>query len=257
MSRKVRIFLSFIILLGLWQAVAQIIHNDVIMPQPFDVLGAMISQVKNPLFYASIMQTFMRITAGFLFAFFAALIVAFATYFYPVFADYCYPFLLVTRSVPNISYILIVLFWCSPQTSVMVISFLILFPTIYASLYQGLCDVPAAYHDLMKMYAGPRWFDIIHVYLPFLRPYMFSATSAGISLALKVGIMAEILGQSEVGIGRQINLCRLYLAMDGVFAWTIWIMLLLLALDMLIRYLQQHLKWEHKNKCVNRRIIRH
>lgn len=246
MSRRLRIFLSSIALLGLWQVMALIIRNDMILPQPFAVLTTMISQMSQPLFYESLLHTLIRIGAGFLFAFVIALFFAFATYFHPVFADLCYPFFLVTRSIPNISYILIVLFWCSPQTSVIVISFLILFPTIYASLYQGLCDVPDAYDDLMTMYPGSRWFDILHVYLPFLRPYMDSSTAAGVSLALKVGIMAEILGQSEIGIGRQLNYCRLYLDMNGVFAWTIWVIMLLLLLDLVIRRIQKHFQWEQK-----------
>lgn len=246
MSRRVRIFLAFMILLGLWQGMALFIQNDIILPRPVHVLMTMLTQLREPLFYSAVIHTLIRICGGFLFAFFAALCFSFVTYFYPVFADLCYPFLLLTRSIPNISYILIVLFWCSPQTSVIVISFLILFPALYATLYQGLCDVPQGYHDLMKIYPGSKCFDVFYVYLPFLRPYLFSSTSAGLSLALKVGIMAEILGQSAIGIGRQLNICRSNLDMGGVFAWTLWIICILSLLDRIISQLQKLAMWEKK-----------
>lgn len=243
MSRRGRILFSFVLLLALWQGMTMVVLNEIILPQPLHVLNTMIAQMKTPLFYVTIAHTLIRILCGFLIAMAVALFFAFLTYFYPVAADLCYPLILVTRSIPNISYILIVLFWCSSQISVIVISFMILFPTIYAALYQGLCDVPDAYHDLMTMYPGQKRFDVFHVYLPFLRPYLFTSTSVGVSLALKVGIMAEILGQSAIGIGRELNICRLNLDMGGVFAWTIWIIFILWALDRFIRWLRSLMMW--------------
>ena len=86
----------------------------------------MLHQLQNELFYTAVFSTFLRVLSGFVIALLTALITALLTYLYPVIADYLYPLLLLTRSVPNISYILIVLFWSSPKTSVIVISFLIL-----------------------------------------------------------------------------------------------------------------------------------
>lgn len=48
--------------------------------------------------------------------------------------------------------------------------------------------------------------------------------------------MSEIMGQVQQGIGRQMNLCRLTSDMTGVFAWTGWIILILLLMDALLHY---------------------
>lgn len=231
MHRKLRIALSFIILLFLWQWLSVSLDNDVLIPCPFDVLKTMLNQLQTKVFYTSVFHTFLRIMCGFVIALLLALVLSLVTYLYEWLADLLFPLLLLTRSIPNISYILIVLFWCSPKTSVIVISFLILFPTMYTHLYQGLCACPKAYLDVMKLYPGSRWFDVRHVYLPYLRSYLYTAASIGISLALKVGIMAEILGQANDGIGRQLNLCRLDLDTAGIFAWTVWIIFMLYAAD--------------------------
>lgn len=234
MHRKLRIVLSFIILLFLWQWLSVSLDNDVLIPCPLDVLKTMLNQLQNTLFYTSVFHTLIRILCGFVFALTLALLLSLLTYLYDWIADFLYPLLLLTRSIPNISYILIVLFWCSPKTSVIAISFLILFPTMYTNLYQGLCDCPKAYLDVMKLYPGSLWFDVQHVYLPYLRSYLYTAASIGISLALKVGIMAEILGQANDGIGRQLNLCRLNLDTAGIFAWTAWIIFMLYAAERLL-----------------------
>ena len=238
-ERKQRVLLGMILLVGVWFGLSRALNNEILLPDPIHVFQTMMGPVGSILFYQSVIQTLIRIISGFLIALLAALLFALATYFYPWLGDLSYPLLLVTRSVPNISYILMVLFWCSAQTSVIVISFLILFPTTYATLYQGLCDVSDEYHDVMKLYPGSRLFDCRAIYLPFLRPYLHTAIKTGVSLSLKVGIMAEILGQVRVGIGRQLNICRLNLDMAGVFAWTLWIMLLLFLLERMIERLFQ------------------
>lgn len=235
---QIRIAGSFLFLLLLWQFVSMNLQNTIILPYPKEVLLQMVAQIQNEVFYASIFQTLGRILLGFVIAMGAALLFSFLAYFHTWFHDLFYPVLLLTRSIPNISYILIVLFWFSAQTSVIIISFLILFPTIYANLYQGLCDLPKEYQDVMKVYPAPRKDEIWKVYLPYLRSYLYASTISGISLAFKVGIMAEILGQARTGIGRQLNICRLNLDMAGVFAWTIWIILILFFIEMLISTVQ-------------------
>lgn len=239
MTRKLRIAGAFLLLLILWHCLATALENEIILPYPIDVVKTMLNQLQNHWFYTALLHTLIRIICGFLLALIIALLTAFLTYLYPWTADLLYPVLLLTRSIPNISYILIVLFWCSPQTSVIVISFLILFPTIYSTLYQGLNECPKAYLDVMKIYPGSKRFDIFHVYLPYLRPYLYTASTFGLSLALKVGIMAEILGQASDGIGRQLNICRSNLDMAGVFAWTVWIITLLFLLDHLLTLIKQ------------------
>lgn len=244
MSKRLRLIVSFVCLLVLWQLCAMNLDNDIILPQPLSVIETMGNQMLTSLFYSSILQTTLRVLIGVSIALIVALIASFLSYHYPSLSDFFYPFLLLTRSVPNISYILIVLFWCSPQTSVMIISFLILFPTIYASLYQGLCDLPQEYKDLMSIYPGSTYMELKHIYLPYLRSHLFASMSAGLSLGLKVGIMAEILGQAGTGIGRQLNICRLNLDMAGVFAWTVWVIILLFIIEQVLSYIQKRTAYD-------------
>lgn len=241
-KRLLRIALSFLFLLFLWQWLAMQLDNDILIPYPVDVVEVMMTQVTSNTFYEVIVHTLFRTTLGFLIALIFALVIAFLAYFYSWFEDLCYPFLLLTRSIPNISYIIIVLFWFSSQSSVIVISFLILFPTIYANLIQGLKAMPATLLDVMRIYPAPRIDTIRNVYLPHLRNYLIAATNSGISLAFKVGIMAEILGQVSIGIGRQLNICRLNLDMAGVFAWTIWIIAILYVFEKLFHTMQKKLR---------------
>lgn len=241
LKRGSRILFAIVVLLVVWQLTAQRLDNDILIPYPQAVLQIMLRQFTDPQFYEVSGFTLMRAVNGFLIALIVALVCAYMAYVSHIFADLFYPILLLTRSVPNISYIIIVLFWFRSETSVMVISFLILFPTMYANLINGLQAMDTTLLAVLQVYPATLKDRLLRIYLPHLRPYLFSAMSSGISLAFKVGIMAEILGQVATGIGRQLNIARMNLDMASIFAWTIWIIIILFFLEHVLTYVQKRI----------------
>lgn len=152
-----------------------------------------------------------------------------------LFEDIFTPVLVLSRSIPNISYILIVLVWFNSEMSSAIICFLILFPTIYSSLYNGWKDIDDELLSVMRLYQTSFIYRVRKVYFPLLKSSIYASIANGLSLACKVGIMAEIFSQVQIGIGRQMNLCRLNFDMIGLFAWTGWIVILLVFLENIIR----------------------
>lgn len=239
--RTLRIFLAFLSLLFAWQVGASSLDNDIILPYPLDVLDAMRIQMCEASFYTIIFHTLFRTLSGFFIALIFALGCSILAFYSKLFEDVFYPILLLTRSVPNISYIIIVLFWFSSEMSVIVISFLILFPTMYANFNQGLHAMSSTLYDVLRVYPATKKDELVHIYFPHLYPFLFASSYSGISLSFKVGIMAEILGQVSIGIGRQLTIARFNLDMASVFAWTIWIILILYLLERILLVLQKKL----------------
>ena len=87
---------------------------------------------------------------------------------------------------------------------------------------------------VLQLYPEKTSYRLWKVYIPLLKTEMISSFSNGLSLTFKVGVMAEILGQVQFGIGRQLNLCRITSDMVGIFAWTLWIILILLSIELLV-----------------------
>ena len=65
MNRKIRITLSFVILLLLWQGLSVSLANDVLLPSPMAVGSKMLDQLQNELFYTAVFSTFLRVLSGF------------------------------------------------------------------------------------------------------------------------------------------------------------------------------------------------
>lgn len=234
-SNKVRVIGALLFLLLLWQGLAVFIGNDWLLPYPWEVVKAMGRQMTTIVFYTSLLHTFLRVLSGLCAAFLLAFICAYASFRSSLFQDLFSPFLLLARSIPNISYILIVLVWCSADISAAIICFLILFPTIYSSLYHGWKTMDAKLLRVMELYPAAFCYRLFSVYLPLLKGEVYASLANGLSLAFKVGIMAEIIGQVQTGVGRQMNICRMTFDMSGLFAWTAWIVLLLA----LVEYVMQ------------------
>lgn len=231
------LFLLFMI----WYLFANQVQNDFILPYPRAVLQAMGSQLASQAFYASILATMLRCLLGLLIAFLTAFIAALASYRYKLFEELFYPMLLLARSVPNVCYIIIIQLWFGREISSAIITYLILFPILYANLKEGLLHLPKELLHVLQIYPERFGYTVLHIYLPMLRAAMIASLLSGLSLGFKVGVMSEILGQVQTGIGRQLNLCRLSFDMTGVFAWTGWIVILLLLFE-LIFYAVLHRK---------------
>lgn len=233
--------ISALLLLLIWQIAALFIDLDFILPYPAHVGWRMIELSTSSAFYSAVGMTVLRALFGLLCAFVSGTLLAFLSWRSPLFQQLFAPPLLLMRSVPNISYIIIIQFWFSRDVSSVIISFLILFPILYQTLLEALKALDPDYISVLRIYPKPASYAFFHVYLPLLRPAITAGLCNGIALSFKVGVMAEILGQVALGVGRQMQLARLDLDLTGVFAWTGWIVLFLFVSDRLMKYVVRFL----------------
>lgn len=234
-GRRWLVVLSIIVLLITWKIASVLVGYSFILPSPEEVFVAMLRLLNTSSFYKAIAATVVRSFFGLAFAFLSAGLVAFFAWKHRWIADLFSPFLLLMRSVPNISYILLVLYWCSRNSSSVIISFLILFPMIYQILFEALKEFRMSYQKVLYIYPKPWKQSLFQVYLPLLRPAIAASLCNGIAMAFKVGVMAEILGQVNLGIGRAMQLARLNFDLVSVLAWTGWIILLLFIFDQVLK----------------------
>lgn len=244
MNKKynIRSTITIVFILILWQLIALLKNNEFIIPYPMHVVYTMIQQIFSKSFYETLFYTITRGIIGLSISFIFGIIMAYISYKYKVINEMFYPLLLLIRSIPNISYILIVLVVFSRTNAVIIILFLILFPIIYTNIYSALQNIDFSFKDVLKLYPEKELYCIRKVYLPLLKPTIEASLLSGISLAFKVGVMAEIIGGMQIGIGRELNLCRLNFDMIGMFAWTGWMILLLVCMDKIIKIIINHNK---------------
>ncbi|MEG0469917.1 MAG: ABC transporter permease, partial [Longicatena sp.] len=109
--KKYRTITSLFVLFLIWQIISIQIDNDFLIPYPLEVIKMMGQQLMSASFYEIVFATLLRSFLGLTIAFVVAFLCAYYAYRYTVFKDIFYPILLLTRSVPNIAYIIIILVW--------------------------------------------------------------------------------------------------------------------------------------------------
>ena len=187
--------------------------------------------ISDPSFYGALSATVIRMLKGLVTATVIALPLGILSGMNDRAREYLDPFVNVIKTIPNVSYIIIILILMGGENSVTVITFFILFPTLFSSILMGTGSVPEEIIKISMLEPLNTFQKIRYVYWPFMFPYLLNGLKTAFGLGFKVSIMAEILGAIKVGVGREMSIARTYVEMDVIFAWTIWIIIISLLTD--------------------------
>lgn len=233
---KHKISLTVYIML-VWQLVAVIVNKEVIVPYPKDVLKRMLDMLFDLSFYQTLFITLSHVVIVVVVCAIVAFLLSYIGYKKPMIDTYVSPLLTMIQAVPNISFIILVLVWTSSLQAVYIVLFLVIFPLLYHNFIEGFKSIDHDLRDVILLYHPPFIDRLLHVYLPLIQPSFLSGMKSSLSLGVKVAVMAEILAGLPYGVGRAINYSRIQFDMIGVFAWTIWLIIMILCIEFLLKKL--------------------
>lgn len=221
-------------ILLLWQLVAVIVNKEVIVPYPLDVFQRMIDMLTDFNFYQTLFITLSHVIIVVAISALIAFVLAYLGYQKPLIGEYVSPLLTMIQAIPNISFIILVLVWVSSLQTVYIVLFLVVFPLLYNNFIQGFKSIDHDLRDVILLYHPTCFEKYFKVYLPLIRPSFLSGMKSSLSLGVKVAVMAEILAGLPYGVGRAINYSRIQFDMIGVFAWTVWLVIMILFIDYIL-----------------------
>ena len=111
------------------------------------------------------------------------------------------------------------------------IAALMVMPVMWGNVDAGLRAVDVGLLELLAAYRFSAWKRVRLVYLPSLRPYATSGLLTSLGLAWKSGVAAEVICPPKLAIGTEISFARTALETPELFAWTLVIIVLSLALE--------------------------
>ncbi len=226
---------AILYLLLLWQIVSGMMHNNLVMPGVVPVVKRMGIMLGQADFYLALLLTMSHVLISILIAFLVALVLSYLSYRYSSVEEIASPIIAIFQAIPNISYIILALVWTGSLQTVFLVLFLVLFPMLYTNLLEGFKGIDSDLKDVIWLYHPPLDYKIMHVYLPLISHSVIAGLKNALNLGIKVGVMAEILAASETGVGRAMNYCRTNFDMIGLFAWTIYLVILIMLIDALMK----------------------
>jgi len=242
--------LSVALWLIVWQLAAQRMNQHLLLPAPITVARRLCELVTTKNFWLYTLRSLLRVVGGIVTGVgIAVLVSALTAAFRPV-EILLSPVITVIKSTPVASFIILAMLWIADDILPVFISFLMVFPVVWANLHTALRAIPQPYHDLAHIYRLPLGRRIRRIYAPHALPYFLSACRSSLGLAWKAGIAAEVLALPALSIGKHLNDSKLYLETTDLFAWTVVVIILSLILDLLagllFRRLQTATAQKHK-----------
>ncbi|MBR3340454.1 MAG: ABC transporter permease subunit [Clostridiales bacterium] len=236
-KKYIRTILIVLIWLVIWQVLAVIVNNSILLSGPVETVKALVSLGSEPSFYISVGKTVVKILAGFLIGMFLGSVISLLSYRYVIVREFFSPFVSVVKSIPIVSFIIIALIWAGSSNVTIIVSSVISFPIFYKNLLEGLLVTDPKMLDLAKVFEMKTSKKIKYIYLPSLSPHIKSAISLAIGMAFRGGITAEVVGQPVRSIGNGLYRAKINLATSEMLAWTLVAVLAAFLIERLISFI--------------------
>ena len=221
--------------LGVWQLAALAAGRELLLPGPLAVGERLLVLGGTADFWLSVGSTQGGVFLGLLWGALAGAALAFATHFSPWADRLISPAVRVVRATPVVSFILLVYLWVARSAIPWVIAGLMVLPVVWGALGAGLDSLDKQLLEFARAYRFTRFKTLRLVCLPALRPQFSAGLLTAFGLAWKSGVAAEVLCPPAYAIGSRIQQAKLGLETADLFAWTLAIVALSLALEKLLR----------------------
>lgn len=217
-----------------WQILALIVDEELIVPSVFKVCSSFFSLLGEKNFVSTVVFSITRIFAGTFIGVTLGIMLGIASGKYEPVKVIFNPYFVVAKSVPVVSFIIILLVFLPSRRLSIFISGLIVFPIIYSNTLIGFRQTDKKLLEMAKIFKLSPLSKLKFIYLPALYPYFISSLSTACGNAWKAGIAAEILALPDGSIGNKLYKSKIYFETADMFAWTIVIVCLSFIFEKLI-----------------------
>lgn len=242
-NKGIRGLLILAFWVGIWYLGAYLVEcrvqgrgNELLLPYPGTVARCLASLARTKEFWLSILRTFLRILAGLAAGTLIGGALSVATCRYSLLDSLLSPAIRVIRATPVTSFILLILLWTGRDHVPGIIAALMVLPVIWENLCQGIRSTDPKLLEMGKMYRFSKIKMVYLIYFPTIRPYFAAAITTAMGLAWKSGVAAEVLCLPKFAIGTHIYQSKLYLEVGDLFAWTLVVVGISIALEKLLRW---------------------
>jgi NitT/TauT family transport system permease protein len=210
-----------------------------IIPAPWHTLVDTLRLLAQGHTWLQVLLTFVRVAAGFLLALAAGLLVGILGGRRPWLEALFHPLVVLLQGMPPLLWAipLILILGIGHLSPILVIA-LICFPLVAVNLSEGMRTLPRGLEEMLALFAPGRRARLRELVLPHLRPFLASALKLGLVLGIKASVTAEYFGANN-GIGFQIQAAYQSMQVRRLFAWTLLLLLLILAANRLLGWLER------------------
>lgn len=218
-KKLIYVILGVIIFISLWYFTALKVNSEIVFPNIPNILKKFAEIISEQSFYKDLSSSLIRVLITFTLSFLLAFIVGIsAGIFHPI-RYILIPIINFIRTIPTIPLILVAIIWFNNNTVPIFVSMLVIFPIMYDSITNGIINVDQKLIEMSISYNVSLKTQIINLYIPYIKPYIFTGISQSMGITWKSILAAEILALPSFGIGTKLYESHLYLDSVSLFAY--------------------------------------
>ena len=225
--------LSLLFWLAVWLLAAIAFNKPLLLPTPATVLKRLGELAATALFWRTVATSLLRILLGIVAALVFGTLLAILTVWSRFFHHLFSPLLNLFKATPVASVIFLMLLFIGRTRVPLVIAFMMALPIVWSNVREGLVATDRQLLEMATVFRLSPWKKLTRIRLPALLPYFLAAARSAVSLSWKAGVAAEVLCVPENSIGRAIFEGKQYLMTEDLFAWTLTVILISVAVEAL------------------------
>ena len=202
------------------------VGQDFLLASPVTVLVRFAALARTAAFWSAALFSMARILAGFLLGVLSGVAAAGLSLRWHRVRELLAPLHAVLRAIPVASFVIVALIWVPSRNLSVLISFLIVFPLIYAGTLGELERTDAKLLEMARLFRMKPLRRLIYLYLLPALPAFANLCATAVGMAWKSGVAAELISIPAGSIGERLYKAKVYLMTGELFAWTLTIVLL-------------------------------
>ncbi|MCT4619461.1 MAG: ABC transporter permease subunit [Marinisporobacter sp.] len=243
-KNKFPTILSIFILIFTWKIISGIIASEMILPSPEVTYKSMLILIKSEDFFKTVFMTIERGMIGFFLSCTLGLGIGLLTGSNLFLEKLIEPILVVIKSTPVMSIIILALIWFRTDYVPIFVSFLVSFPIICVNVSEGIKSIDIKLLEMAKIYGVKKYRMVLEIYLPAITSYFMAGVSTAMGIGWKAVIAAEVLSQPTLAIGTSLYNSKVYIETENVLAWTVIAVILSFIFERGIRMLEKKMiRW--------------
>lgn len=228
--KKTALF-SMVGLVVIYELVAHSLNKSIILPPSLEIVQELFRIFQSSTFMLIILATLFKTLITFSIVLILSLVFGVGAGYSKLVQSLLAPLITLLRTIPTVSFIIIFLIWLGRELGPIFIVGLVIFPILYELVLGAMNTANTDLKDVCLLFGSTPLEKFKALYYPQVIVALNSGIQATLGLSFKVMVMAEVMAQSQIGIGQALNYEKTYLNMAGVFAWSIVLVLMVLLFD--------------------------
>lgn len=231
---KVQKAIAILLWIGVWQVLAMAIGEKIIIVSPVEVLEEIFRSLGDKVFWINIVYSTSKVIGGFISGTIIGVLFAILANRYNLMRILLEPLFQSIKTVPVVSFIIILLFFIKNFYLPIIISTLIVLPITYFNVLNALLNIDKKFLTIAHLYNFSYGKKLKYIYIPAIKKSLRGTFKSTAGLAWKSSLAAEVIAMPKYGMGKEILQGKLYLETEKVFAYTFVAIILSLLMEKIL-----------------------